>query len=247
MTVSFYIAFRLQGYAKEYAKWAMVHVHNKAKNLRIKGQRLVPHITLFGPAHTNSLRQVITEVERIGQKYTLVPFKIEGINRFDEPNKVIYLNINPSHELSQLQRELAESLVWLSTDYTEWDAKLKHKLHSTRGIFRTHENSRFEELYDYVENNCRLKNFRQRKSTTLGKLANIIKTHILGLENIERDVSQYLLRITILGKGARIQYEYDLVLKRLLSRKQALSQYWWRKTIKGMRELQWQSDGRDSN
>ena len=238
MTVSFYVAFRLHGYAKEYAKWAMARTHSKAKSLGIRKQRPVPHITLFGPAHANSLRRVIAEVEKIGRKYTLVPFKIDGLSRFDEPNKVIYLDIDPSPELEQFHRELAESLIWLSTEYTEWDAKLRHKFHSTIGMFRTHDDSKFERLYTYAEDHCRLENFNQHKASLLVKLANIIKKYILRVEEEEQGISQHLLRVTILGKGSRIQCEYDLVLKRLLSRRQALSRHWWRKTIGKFKELQ---------
>jgi len=45
------------------------------------------------------------------------------------------------------------------------------------------------------------------------------------------------LRITVLGARGRIVCEYDLVLKRLLNRREALSKYWWRKTINRLREL----------
>lgn len=238
MTVSFYIAFRLHGYAKEYAKWAMARTHSKAKSLGIRRQRPVPHITLFGPAQANSLRPVIAEVEKIGRKHTLVPFRINGLSHFDEPNRVIYLDIEPSPELERFHRELAENLIWLSTEYTEWDAKLKHKFHSTIGMFRTHDDSRFERLCAYAENYCRLENFRQHKASILVKLVNIIRKHVLRVAEEEQGISQYLLRITILGKGSRIQYEYDLVLKRLLSRRQALSRRWWRETISRFKELQ---------
>jgi len=47
----------------------------------------------------------------------------------------------------------------------------------------------------------------------------------------EPNIKQHLLRITIL-KGKRILYEYDLILKKLLNRRQALSKYWLNKTIK---------------
>jgi len=51
---------------------------------------------------------------------------------------------------------------------------------------------------------------------------------------------QYLLRITILGKGRKIIREYDLVLKKWLSRTQVLFNkwYWRRKTESRLRELQ---------
>ena len=47
----------------------------------------------------------------------------------------------------------------------------------------------------------------------------------------EPNINQHLLRITILGKRSKIVCEYDLMLKRLLNRRQALSKRIWRKTI----------------
>jgi 2'-5' RNA ligase len=44
------------------------------------------------------------------------------------------------------------------------------------------------------------------------------------------NINQYLLRITILRNG-KILYEYDLMLKRLLNRREALSNRIWKKTI----------------
>lgn len=43
-------------------------------------------------------------------------------------------------------------------------------------------------------------------------------------------INQYLLRIAILRNG-KIMYEYDLMLKRLLNRREALSNRIWKKTI----------------
>lgn len=54
----------------------------------------------------------------------------------------------------------------------------------------------------------------------------------------EPDINQYLLRITVIGARRRMVCEYDLVLKKLLNREQAVSRYWWRKTINKMRKLQ---------
>jgi 2'-5' RNA ligase len=44
------------------------------------------------------------------------------------------------------------------------------------------------------------------------------------------NINQHLLRITIL-RNSKILYEYDLMLKRLLTRREALSKRIWRKTI----------------
>ncbi len=51
------------------------------------------------------------------------------------------------------------------------------------------------------------------------------------------DIDQYLLRIAVLGRRRRLICEYDLLLKRMLTRRQALSRYWWRRTISEMQRL----------
>ena len=53
----------------------------------------------------------------------------------------------------------------------------------------------------------------------------------------ELNINQHLLRITILGANRKILYEHDLMLKKLLNRRQALSKYRWRKTINKFKEL----------
>ena len=45
------------------------------------------------------------------------------------------------------------------------------------------------------------------------------------------NIDQHLLRITIIGKGGKIVCEYDLMLKRLLNRREALSGKVWKRTI----------------
>jgi len=45
------------------------------------------------------------------------------------------------------------------------------------------------------------------------------------------NINQHLLRITIIGNGGRIVCEYDLMLKRLLSRREALSGKVWKRTV----------------
>jgi len=54
----------------------------------------------------------------------------------------------------------------------------------------------------------------------------------------EPNINQRLLRITVIGNRRRIVCEYDLVLKRLLNRREALSKFWWRRTMNRLRELQ---------
>lgn len=54
----------------------------------------------------------------------------------------------------------------------------------------------------------------------------------------EPDINQYLLRITVIGARGRIVCEYDLILKKLLNRREALSKRLFQKTMNKLRELQ---------
>jgi len=99
----FLVEFRMHGYAKEYAKEI---VYSVAKKFRVRGvtrKRVVPHISLYGPGRTNDIRKVISVVEKVGHKFTLVPFSIRGFGFFDKIPKVIYFDINPSQELEELR------------------------------------------------------------------------------------------------------------------------------------------------
>ena len=58
----------------------------------------------------------------------------------------------------------------------------------------------------------------------------------------EPNIKQHLLRITILKEG-KILYEYDLMLQKLLNRRQALSRYWFNKTIKNYRAARFMVKG----
>lgn len=192
------IEFRFHGYAKKYAKSL---IHEVARKFRVRGvtqNRAVPHITLFGPFTTRHEEKMVSEVVNVGRKFSLVPFIVKGFNYFDKEHKVIYIDINPSAELKELRRELAQRLGKIS-DSQQWDNQKRFQFHSTvafRDIDR-----KLLRIWEYIK------------------------------ENEEPNINQHLLRITIL-KGERILYEYDLILKKLLNRRQALSRYWFNKTIR---------------
>jgi len=205
----FRIQFRLHGYAKDYAKEL---IYDVAKRFRVKGVTkgaVVPHTTLYGRSETNNIEEVVSKVEKIGQEYTVVPFEIVGFGYFDsERGKVIYLDIDPSPELEALRWDLAKGLRKISPPQP-WDTKRQFQFHVT--IAREDVDQKFNAIWEYITK-------RERPN-----------------------INQQLLRITVLKildeKRSRILYEYDLVLKKLLNRTQALSRYWWRKTINKKREL----------
>lgn len=203
----FYIEFRLHRHAKTYAKRMIWSI---AKKFRVKGvvrNRVVPHIGLYGPGQTKDIRKIVTIIERVGQKYTLVPFSIKGFGYFDELRKVIYLDVRPSKELKKLRWELSQELRKVSSCQShDRHSMTKFAFHGT--VAFKDIDSKFNQIWSYIKS------------------------------REEPNIKQLLLRITVIGARSRIVCEYDLVLKKLLNRKQALSRYWWRKTFKRLCELQ---------
>jgi len=244
----FLVEFRLRGYARKYAEWARKRTARQAKKLgvrRLREPRFVPHITLFGPAETRNIRHVTREVERAGRKYTLVPFKL-GIERGDFRNRDalwLYLRLGSSPALEQLRDELAQSLLKserrIRNTCRSYDRSQQYRFHCSIGKYDPRDRAKFERLAEYAETQCSVEAFRRSRSSPVTRLLDFVREHLLCMrEENSPAINQHLLRITILGKRRRIQAEYDLVLKRILSRRQALSGYWWRRTIKKLKQCE---------
>lgn len=243
MSVSFFVEFRLRGYAKKYANWASARALRESKNLglkKIEHKKFVSHITLFGPARTNNLGRVKAEVEKIGRKYTLVPFKVGGFDIFQNQDaNWLYLDVQPFPDLEHFRYDLAQSLCNLeniiSGTCSPFDHNSKFKFHSSIGKFAPRNRDKFEKLFYYAKTECNLEKFRQHNASAFGRLFNIIKKLIFRNKEDSLRMNQHLLRVTVLGKKSHIQFEYDLVLKKLLSRREALGRYWWKKTIEALK------------
>jgi len=193
------IEFRLHGYAKKYSKTLICEDARKFRVSGVTRKRPVPHITLFGPFTTRYERSMISEVEDVGRKYFLVPFKVRGFNYFNNNiKKVIYIGIDPSEKLEEIRRGIAKRLLKITGTKSVYDAEEGYSFHiaiAFRDIDR-----KFPKIWKYIKS------------------------------KEEPDINQHLLRITIMKNG-RILREYDLMQKRLLSRREALSRILWNRTI----------------
>lgn len=243
----FLVEFRLRGYARKYANWARKRTARQAKRLgvrRLREGRFVPHITLFGSAETDSIQDVIRAVERTGRRYTLVPFKL-GIEHGDFANRDalwLYLDIHPSPALEQLRSELAQSLLKserrIRKTCRSYDRSQQYKFHCSIGKYDPRDRAEFERLAEYAETQCSVEAFRRSETSRFARMMGFVRKCVFRLGEADSlAINQYLVRITVLGKGSRIQAEYDLALKRILSRSRALSRYWWRRTIERLKQL----------
>jgi len=146
--VHYLIEFRFHGYAKKYARDL---IHEVARNFQVRGvtrNRAVPHITLFGPFTTRYESKMVSEVLNVGKRFTLVPFTVRGFDYFDKEHKVIYLDINPSAELKELRRELAQRLDKIS-DSQLWDNQKQFKFHST--VAFKDIDKKFSRIWEYIK------------------------------------------------------------------------------------------------
>jgi hypothetical protein len=205
----FYVEFRFHGYPKGYLRGLIIEI---ASEFRVKGAlkyRPVPHMTLYGPSQSRSYHDIFSRIERAAKNYALVPFTVCDFDcRNDKDGKVIACRINASPELKNLRRELAGEL----NKMVEVDDR---KPWDNEGDYWFHTtiamndiDRRFEDIWRYIN------------------------------KKEKPDISQYLVRITVLNRRRRIEREYDLMLKRWLSRREALSKYLWRKTVNKLRESQ---------
>jgi 2'-5' RNA ligase len=196
------IEFRFHGYARKYAKRLAFDV---AKKFRVKGvtrKKVVPHITMFGPFTTRNERKMISEVANVAKNYTLVPFTVKGFNYFD----------NPSNKVIYLDIEPSEELKQLRY---ELSSRLR-KITSTKSSQDRKSKDNF-----YFHATIAFKDIDRK----FDKIWHYLK------KKEEPNINQHLVRITIL-KGRRILREYDLLQKRLLTRKQSLNHQLFLQTIK---------------
>ncbi len=195
------IEFRFHGYAKKYSKKLCYDVAKKFKVKGVTRKRVVPHISLFGPFTTKNERKMVSEVAAIARKYTSVPFTVKGFSYFD----------NPMNKVIYLDIKPSEELKELRYEL----ARRLNKVTNSKSVQDRKSKDKF-----YFHATVAFKDIN-------GKFKQI--WHYLKKKE-EPNINQHLIRITIL-KGRRILHEYDLLQKRLLTRRQALDRCIYRKTI----------------
>ncbi len=157
----YHIEFRIRGRAKKYAKTL---IYDVGKRFRVRGvtrRHVVPHISLYGPFLTRQQSEVVRRVVDVCSKYHSVPFIFQGFDYFDNTsNKVIYMNIVPSKDLTNLRYELAKALLPITSSKSNEDRKNKEdfKFHST--IAFKDIDTKFNAIWKYIRQKDR-PNIRQ--------------------------------------------------------------------------------------
>jgi len=199
MQKPFLIEIRLMGDIKKISRGLIYDVYHKFHVSGAVRSRPVPHMSLFGPFGSKSIRQVIYAIKEVGFEYSELGYKIEGFDYFESKKrflfvttstrkKVIFLKIIPSEELKEFRHSLAKKLLKITkSSNIDHDSKEKFRFHATIALKDIHK--KFDEIWEYLKN-----------------------------QDIES--KGFCYRITLL-RNQKIMYEYDLRTKRLLNRRQA--------------------------
>ncbi len=206
----FFVEFRFHGYPKRYLRGLIREV---ARKFRVKGaikHRPVPHMALFyGCSGTTDSRKALAAVERVGKKYTLVPFKVDKFEtRNGEEGKVIATGTTASPELKKLRLELLSELSKICTP---------HRF-DTQPDFWFHTVIAFKDIDKQFDRIRRYLNKKEKPHIN----QHLLRITVLNQKGrIEREYDLILKRWL---------YRWQVI--------PPYGWYWWRKTMNKLRELQ---------
>ena len=206
----FFVEFRFHGYTKRYLRGSIREVAHK---FRVKGtlkHRPVPHMALFyGSLGMTDGRKVLAAVERVGQKYTIVPFKVDKFESRDgEEGKVIAASITAPPELKKLRMELLSELSKICTPH-RFDTQPDYWFHTV--IAFKDIDRKFDRIWRYI-------NSKEKPHIN----QHLLRITVLNQKGrIEREYDLILKRWL---------YRWQVI--------PPYGWYWWRKTMGKFRELQ---------
>ena len=160
----------------------------------MKRRKEVPHITLAGPCYTKDGKRLIREVHDVVRKFDIVPFSLDGFGRFDE--RAIFVKVVPSDEMIKMRNEIVKRLDKFCR-LRDHDYQPEFKAHATLCMNAHFPGNvgmerKFDDIMEFLDS-WKMPEFRQN-----------------------------ILRVTILGGNGKIVCEYDLMLKKMLNRREAL-------------------------
>ena len=203
------IEFRFRGYARETLR-SLREAIVQNFDIKMSEQRYVPHVTIVGPCITRDRKKLIKVVENVVKKYDLVSFKLGGFGTF--PGRAIYADVSPSEELAEMRQNLVEKLGKFCK-LPDYDYKPEFDVHATLCLDT--------ELSEDASGNVEL---------TFDNILEFLHSQKMP------EMKLYVLRVTILGGNSKIVREYDLMLKRMLKRREALSGDVFKETLDTFRK-----------
>lgn len=182
----------------------------QAGGLRYK--RIIPHMSIYGPnVKFSSLRNIASTIEQVAKRHNLLPFLIDGYDHSkSDKGNVISLRVVPSKELTSFRKELCKELSKVAPSKEIWDTENdRFWFHITLSLKMS--DSLFEKVWSTIHQPL----FQDSRGFT-------IPNPYLPMDGI---------RIACLNDMRKIQFEYDLLQKKMLTRAEALGRSEWQKTL----------------
>ena len=178
----------------------------------LRTKRIIPHISLYGPSvELRNYHDVAKVLEQIASKYDSLSSLIDGYDHSESANgHVIALRIVPSKELENFRKKICQKLGRVAPSTEEWD-KVGEPFWFHITLLLKMSDRLFERAWATINQPA----FKDDKGFR------IPKPYLL-LDGI---------RITCVNNRRKIQFEHDLMQKRLLNRSEALSRSEWQKTL----------------
>lgn len=149
MAAPYLVEIRTGGQMKQSLREIIYDVSDEFNVYGAAEPRAVPHITLFGPYNTNRGKEVKATMIDVLERFTLVPYEVDGFDSFPE-NNVIYAHVEPSPELCNLRRTLSREIRPLTYNYRPYDSDRSFDFHIT--IAFKDVGRKFDEILRYVNN-----------------------------------------------------------------------------------------------
>jgi calcineurin-like phosphoesterase family protein/2'-5' RNA ligase len=143
------VEYRFRGYPKSYVNGLIYDVAKKFGVTGVARKRPVPHMTLFGPFTTKDEKRMVSEITSVSENYDFVPFKLRGFVGI-EKNNVVAVGIEPSEELKNLRRDIAERLQPITNDYPPHDRNKDFIFHATVA-FKDVDDKKFDAIWNYLK------------------------------------------------------------------------------------------------
>ncbi|MFA6330195.1 MAG: 2'-5' RNA ligase family protein [Candidatus Micrarchaeia archaeon] len=193
------------------------------KELHLRDKNVIPHLTIYGDflLGNTSVDSLAKIIERTAKKFDSVSFIINGFElkeNGDGSGHVFALKVVPSKELLDLRNTLLRDLSEAVPSSKPWD---KHNVEPWFHItIANHVISRANAIRTFISG---------KNESFLGKLLPFLFKEQQQKQWFLRKLDA--LRITLLNDSRKIVFEYDLPLKKVLNRTQALDRKIWASTL----------------
>lgn len=145
MAATYLVQIRLGGDIKSRLREIIHDIADRFDVRTLTRSHYVPHVTLYGPFHTEEQTKVLARIRDTCYEYDMVPFRLDGFEHFD--CETAYADVHSSRALRQLRSDLSDELQPITYGEQDYDHDHWFYFHST--IARD-VGDKFDNIWEYV-------------------------------------------------------------------------------------------------